>query len=287
MNQKIVAIFLAAIMVLSILPFFFGGNANDSNGDEIEDINDPQDAPGFEIIDGTHFNAELNSISDGLAITPQEGVNNAAYIDYSKVYGTPLQAFAPNITNLYSVYNTMIIKRYSAYGDDDFAFEAHVLSPEVVNFQYMASETYNGYQILSRGGELYNIIGTPTLLGKTNGLKKVVDVSSGISEPSPMYDEILEYVEPGAEYQMLSSEDLTADQHYIEFKALENGDYSRTEVFLNPSDSTVDMVSALESNSTERGLVYDTSVEEDGRILKVVVTANESNFFNLAMEKYY
>jgi hypothetical protein len=284
MNQKYAAIFLAAIMVLSVFSYFVASFMGDSNDDEV--ATDLQDAPGFEIIGGTHFNAEINSISDGLAISP-EGISNAAYIDYSKVYGTPLQAFAPNITDLYSVYNTLIVKRYSAYNDDGFAFEAHVLSPEIVNFQYMPAETYNGYQILLRGQELYNVIGTPTLLGQQSSLEQVIDVSSGIANASTDYAELLEYVEPGAEYQMLSSNDILADQHYLEFRGLEDGNYSRTEIFLNPSDSALSTISALEGNSTERGLLYDTTIEDDGKIVKVVVTSNESNFFNLAMEQYW
>ncbi|WP_342305350.1 hypothetical protein [Methanolobus sp. ZRKC5] len=284
MNQKYVAIFLAAIMVMSILPFFFSGDANDSNTSE--EVTGLEDAPGFEIIDGTHFDAEINSIAEGLTISPQ-GVSNAAYIDYSKVYGTPLQAFAPNITDLYSVYNTLIIKRYSAYDDEGFAFEAHVLSPEVINFQYIGAGTYNGYQLLSRGGELFNVIGTPTLLGTSSSLESVIDVSSGMSNSSTEYDEILGYVVPGAEYQMLSSEDLIAEQHYLEFRNMEDGNYTKTEIFLNPLEGTISTIAGFEANSTERGLLYDTTIEDDGRIVTVVVTSNESNFFNLAMEQYW
>lgn len=286
MEQKyvrIVGIFLAALMVMSVLTFFIGGTGNNSNDNE-EETNNPEDAPGFEIIEGTHFNAELNSVSDGLAISP-EGISNAAYIDYSRVYGTPLQAFAPNITELYSVYNTLIVKRYSASSNEGLAFEAHVLSPEVINFQYMAAGTYNGYQLLSRGGELYNVIGTPTLLGDMSSLEKVIDVSSGNADPSSNYSELIGYVEPGAEYQMLTSGDLLADQHYLEFRSLGDGNYSRTDIFLGPMESTVTTVSGLEYNSTI-GIYYNTSIFEDGRILKVVATANESDFFNLATTNY-
>lgn len=281
MNIKHVAIFLTAIMVLSVLPFFFSGNGPNGN----EESPDLQDAPGFDSIAGTHFDAELNSISDGLAITP-EGVVNVAYVDYSNIYGTPLQFLAPNITSVYSVYNTMIMKRYSAYDNDGFAVEAHVLSPEVVNFPYMLAGAYNGYQLLSRNGELYNVIGTPTLFGQQSSLEKVIDVSSGTANASNDYAKILEYVEPGSEYQMLRSDDLLADQHYLEFRDMNDGNYSRTEIFLNPADGTLDAISGFEANSSERGLSYNTTIEEDGRIVKVVITSNESNFFNLAMEQF-
>ncbi|WP_321428836.1 hypothetical protein [uncultured Methanolobus sp.] len=285
MNQKYGAIFLAAIMVMSIFSYFVASFMGDSN--DGEDLStDLEDAPGFEVISGTHFGAELDSISDGLTITP-EGATNIAYVDYARVYNTPLQILAPNITDLYSVYNTMIVRRYSASNNDDFAFEAHVLNPEVVNFGYMAADTYNGYQLLSRNGEFYSVIGTPTLLGSESSLEKVIDVSSGTASVSTGYSEILSYVEPGAEYQMLSSEDMIADQHYLEFRNMGDGNYSKTEIFLNPLNTTLETISSLEDNSTERNLMYDVDIEDDGRIAKVVVTANASNFFNLAMEQFY
>ncbi|MBP1909056.1 hypothetical protein [Methanolobus bombayensis] len=282
---KIIGLFLAFIMVMSILPLFFSGNGDNSNTGE-DTTTDAQDAPGFEVIDGTHFSAEIDSISDGLTVTP-EGVTNAAYVDYARIYNTPLQVFAPNITDLYSVYNTLIVKRYSASNNDGFAFEAHLLNPEVINFEYMVADTYNGYQMLSRGGELYNVIGTPTLLGTSSSLEKVIDVSSGTANVSTEYSEILSYVEPGAEYQMLSSEDMIADQHYLEFRNMGDGNYSRTEVFLNPLDTTLDTISILADNSSDRNLMYNVDIRDEGRIAKVVITANTSNFYNLAMEKYY
>jgi hypothetical protein len=284
MNQKYGAIFLAAIMVMSIFSYFVASFIGDSN--DVEDTStDMQDAPGFETIAGTHFSSELNSISDGLAVTP-EGATNVAYVDYTRVYNTPLQIFAPNITDLYSVYNTLIVKRYSA-SNEDFAFEAHVLNPEVINFEYMVADSYNGYQLLSRGGELYNVIGTPTLLGSASSLENVIDVASGTANDSTEYSEILSYVDEGAEYQMLSSVDLIADQHYVEFRNMEDGNYSKTEIFLNPLDSTVDTISSLEGNSSERNLNYDVDIVDDGRIVIVVTTTNTSNFYNLAMEQYY
>lgn len=285
MNQKYIAIFLAALMVMSVFSFFVASFMGDS-GETEETVTDLQDAPSFEVIDGSHFSAEIGSISDGLAITP-EGATNMAYVDYARVYNTPLQVFAPNITDLYSVYNTLITRRYSASNNENFAFEAHVLNPEVINFQYMVTDTYNGYQVLSRGGELYNVIGTPTLLGSESSLEKVIDVSSGTGNVSTEYSEILSYVEPGAEYQMLSSEDWIADQHYIEFRNMGDGNYSRTEIFLNPLDTTLETISSLADNSSERNLVYDVDIEDEGRIAKVIITTNVSNFYSLAMEKYY
>jgi surface glycoprotein (TIGR04207 family) len=284
MNQKYAAIFLAALMVMSVFSYFvasFVGNSND-----VEDTStDMQDAPGFEVIGGTHFSSEMNSLSDGLAFTPK-GMTNAIYVDYSRTYGTPLQDY--NVTDLYMYYNTMMITRYSAYNiTGSYGFEADKLNPEVVGFNYTIADSYNGYSLLFRGNGIYNIIGTPTLLGDVGTLEKVIDVASGTSPASDEFNEIMGYVTPGAEYQVLISTDSLADQHYLEYRNMNDGNYSKTEIFLNPLDNTVDTVSKLEANCTARNLVYNTSTYDDGNILKVVVTANTTNFINLVTEQYY
>jgi hypothetical protein len=284
MNQKYIGIFLAAIMLMSIGTFFFAGPlSNQSNNG-----NDASQAPGFETIPGTKMSHELNSLQDGLAMTP-EGVTIVSYVDYSRVYGTPLQILAPNITDVYSVYNSMIIKRYSAYNTaEDFAFEAHVINPEVINFNYMLSEQpYNGYYMLSRNGQVYNIVGNPMLLGPQESLKQVIDVKSGTLENSGDFERIMPYIEAGAEYQMLTSADRLAEQHYMEFRYTADGNYTRTEVFVEPEQSLLDNITALGANSSERGLAYNITTHDDANITKVIVTTNASNFYSLALEQFW
>ncbi|MBN2110680.1 MAG: hypothetical protein JW705_06290 [Methanosarcinaceae archaeon] len=285
MNQKYVAIFLAAIMLMSIAPFFFSGPLN-NNGNE-NTVTDPSEAPGFETIPGTKIEHDLSSIHDGLEITPG-GVSVVSYIDYSRIYNTPLQIMAPNITELYSIYNSMIIHRYSAFNNTgDFGFEAHTINPEVVNFEYMMTENpYNGYYMLSRGGELYNVVGTPMLFGSRDSLEKVIDVRSGTAESSGDFDRILPFVEPGAEYSMLVIADEIAEQYYLEYRNMADGNYSRTEVFVEPDQSILDSINVLEANSTERNLYYNTTTYEDENVTKVVITANTSNIYSLFMEQF-
>jgi hypothetical protein len=226
----------------------------------------------------------MNSLSDGLAFSPQ-GVSNAIYVDYSRTYGTPLQDY--NITDLYAYYNTLMVKRFSAYDvSSNFGFEAHILTPEVVNFDYAVADMYNGYSLLQRGTNIYNIIGTPTLLGDRNTLEKVIDVNSGTGQASTDFNEIMVYVVPGAEYQWVSSSDEVAELHYLEFRNMGDGNYSRTEIFVDPADTTVAAISDLEATSSERDLLYNVTVEDEGRIMKVVITTEASNFFNLAMEQF-
>jgi len=289
MNQKYVAIFLAAIMVLSIFSYFAAslmGNSN-GNGEQTDIQEDLANAPGFETIPGTKMQHELNSIEDGLEITP-DGVAVVSYVDYSRVYNTPLQVMAPNITELYSIYNSMIVKRYSAYSaTGDFAFEAHTLNPEVINFEYMLTEDpYNGYYLLSRGGELYNVVGTPMLLGPRGALEDVIDVASGTNESSSDFNTALQYVEPGAEYSTLVKGDELVDQYYLEYRNMNDGNYSRTEVFVEPDQSILSNITSMEANSTERDLYYNTTTYEDGNITKVVITTNASNIYGLITEQF-
>ncbi|WP_406657035.1 hypothetical protein V7O62_00390 [Methanolobus sp. ZRKC2] len=288
MNQKYVAIFLAAIMLMSIAPFFFSGPLN-NNQDENSDLQDElENAPGFETIPGTKMEHEINSIQDGLEITP-EGAAVVSYVDYSRVYGTPLEMMAPNITELFSVYNSLIVKRYSAYNlEGDFAFEAHTINPEVINFEYMTvDDPYNGYYMLSRGGELYNVVGTPMLLGSKDSLEDVIDVSSGNNNSSTDFDRILTFVEPGAEYSMLvTGDDSLAEQYYLEYRHMEDGNYSRTEVFVEPEQNILDNVTAMEANSTERNLYYNTTNYEDENVTKVVITTDASNVYGLLTEQF-
>ncbi|MDG6243690.1 MAG: hypothetical protein QCH31_04760 [Methanolobus sp.] len=281
-HVRIIGIFLALIMVTSVMALFFGGSGNSSSRDG--DATDLEDAPGFEIISGTQFNAEMNSLSDGLAFTP-EGVSNAIYVDYSRTYGTPLQDY--NITDLYAYYNTLMVKRFSAYdSSSNFGFEAHVLTPEVVNFNYATAGMYNGYSLLQRGTNIYNIIGTPTLLGDRNTLEKVIDVRSGTGQSSTDFTEIMSYVESGAEFQRVSSSDTIAEQYYVEFRNMGDGNYTRTEIFVAPADTTVNAIYDLEATSDERDLLYNITLEDEGRIVKVVISTDASNFFNLAMEQF-
>jgi len=285
MNQKHIALFLAAIMLMSVFSFFLSSIlSDDSNG---EQNTDAIEAPGFDSISGAHMNADLNSIEDGLKITP-DGVNTVSYINYREVYGTPLQILAPNITELYSTYGSMITVRYSAYNmSGNFAFEGHKINPEVINFQYATTEQpYNGYYLLTRNEQFYNVVGTPMLLGGKDSLILVIDVSSGNAASSDDFDKILSYTESGAQYQMLSSDDVLAEQHYLEFRNLEDGMYGRTEIFLEPADSVLENIETLQASSAERGLAYDFTVYEEEDVAVVEITANETNFYNLAMERF-
>ena len=66
MNKKLVAIFLAVIMLMSFLPLFFSGAPQQSNTDTAVNY---VDAPGFDSIPGANVNHNFDSIADGLDLT--------------------------------------------------------------------------------------------------------------------------------------------------------------------------------------------------------------------------
>lgn len=149
MNTKYIAIFLAVIMVMSIMPFFFSGSSNGETAD-----NSVVDAVGFESIPGEHVNHELNSLADGLAVTP-EGVVFAEYVDIDSIKDTPLYLMMGNTSQLDSVYGVSVTKLYSAEYANQHSFNMHEINPEVIAFPYyLSEETYNGYYFASRGSDL-------------------------------------------------------------------------------------------------------------------------------------
>ncbi|WP_370573962.1 hypothetical protein [Methanomethylovorans sp.] len=284
MNQKLISIFLAAIMLLSIGALFFAGPLSNQNNN---DSGDASQAPGFETIPGTKMSHELNSLQDGLNMTP-EGVTTAIYIDYSRANDSYIRLTVPGIAG---IYNSTVEKRFGAYNPStNFSYEAHVINPEVIDFEYTdTGETYNGYYLLLRGqtdsGLIYNVVGTPMLFGPRNSLEQVINVTAG-NESSTDFERILPYIEKGAEFQVLTVNNLS-EQRYMELRYTADGNYTRTEVFVDSQQSLLDNITALAANSTERGLIYNVTTYDEENVTKIVIESNESNFFNLHQEMIY
>lgn len=283
-KKSAIGIFLVVIMLGSILPLFFSGSSNNNNNQ----TNSPSEAPGIDTIPGNKVSHQLNSIADGLAMSP-ENITSAQYVDYAKMHQSQLKIFVPNETELSTLYNVRLTKEFIAVDSNvpngtDIALRMHEIEPKVVNFQYMASnEPYKGYYLLSRSEEYYNVVGSPMLFGSKESIENAIDVISGDASGSHYFDRLLGYTDPGAEYQVLSSDnELVADQYYLEFKALKEGGYARTSLFMNLNESVLSDINSLAQNSSMRGLEYNITNNND--ITKVIVKTNESNFFNLALE---
>ncbi len=269
MNQKLIAIFLAIIMLMSILPLFFSA-PQQSNTDATINYDN---APGFDSIPGTHVNHKFDSIADGLDMTPK-GVTSAQYLDVSRISGTPLEAWASNAIQPDSMYNAKLTKTFFVdYSDDASWMELHTISPEVVAFSYWMNPTsYNGYQLLIRENGIYNAIGTPLIFGPQDKVEDTIDVLSGSAEKSDEFDHILSYADMDSEFQRVTADTSFASQYYIDLKQLETGNYSRTAIYLDIVNSTFEKLTQFEANSTERGVAYD--ITTDGNITKVVVMGN-------------
>lgn len=287
-KQSAISIFLVIIMLGSVLAVFFTGESKNNNSatNNTTDIK----APSIDTITGEHIEHQLDSIADGIAMSPK-GITSAQFVDFTKVYNSQLQMFEPNATQMSAIYNVWVTKEFSAVDNNiskssDSVFQLHTIYPEVVNFQYVQSaESYNGYYFLSRGNNYSNVVGSPMLLGSETRIKSVIDVISGNAEASHDFDYLLSKTEPGAEIQIVSSDKkLTADQYYLEFKAIDNETYARKTLYLNLNQSVLTKLNSLAENSSSRGLEYD--IAEDGNITTVVVEANESDLLNLAFEPY-
>ncbi len=272
MNPKLIAIFLAVIMLMSILPLFFSGTSQQSSTDTAVNYDD---APGFDIIPGAHVNHKFDSIADGLDMTPK-GVTAVQYIDVTRTTGTPLEQLIQdaNAVQPDSLYNAKITNQYFAYfGIENTFFELHTISPEIVAFSYLMDPTsYNGYQLLIRENGIYNAIGTPLIFGPQDKVEDTIDVLSGSAEKSDEFDHILSYADMDSEFQRVTTNTVFASQYYLDFKRLDNGNYSRTVIYLDVVNSTLEKLTQFGDNSTERSVVYD--ITNDENITKVVVTGN-------------
>ncbi|MDO9517656.1 MAG: hypothetical protein Q7J10_06350 [Methanosarcinaceae archaeon] len=270
MNNKLVAIFLAVIMLMSILPLFFNTAPQQSSDDNAINYND---APGFDSIPGAHVDHKFDSIADGLDMVPK-GVTSARYIDILKTSGTPLESFIANAIQPAELYNANLTKTFFVdYNDGVSWMELHTISPEIIAFSYWLSPTsYNGYQLLIRENGIYNAIGTPLIFGPKDKVEGAIDVISGSAERSNEFDHILSYADMDSEFQRVTSDTAFASQYYLDLKGLDSGVYSRTAIYLDVVNSTFEKMTQFEANSTERGVAYNITTE--GNITKVVVTGN-------------
>lgn len=276
MNQKLIAIFLAVIMLMSILPLFFNTAPQQSS----TDATIVSDTQSFDAFSGAQVNHKFDSIADALDMAPK-GVTSAQYVDATRIYGSPLEPLVANAIQQYTVYNANVTKTFFAdYSDDASWFELHTISPEIISFSYFMSPTpYNGYQLLIRDNGIYNAVGTPLIFGPKDKVEDVIDVLSGSDEKSDDFDQILSYADMDAEFQRVATDSNFSSQYYIDFKKLDDINYSRTTVYLDLVDSTLKKLNDFESNSTERNVTYD--ITTDGNITKVVVVGN---FYTIVYE---
>ncbi|MDY0128931.1 MAG: hypothetical protein RBR63_01895 [Methanosarcina vacuolata] len=285
-NQRYLAVFLALTMLLSAGAIFFSGNSNKDKSDNASSSGNLEEnnTIAFSQIPGRQVHHEFNSIADGLNMSP-EGVVSASYVDLQRTTGTPFEQFFGNQTIMYSLYGADVTKRYGARYADGNGFELHQI-PEHKMIMPWGAVQYDNYSLLARTNNTYdiwNVAGSPVILGSRQSVQDVIDVLQGNATASTEYNSLLSQANTeGSLYQELTvktnNSTLPADQRYMDIKKLDDGSYSQTFLYLNPESNFTDEIKALQANSTERGVTYN--VTTSGNITKMMITSDFRSLLN-------
>lgn len=284
-NQKYLAIFLAATMLLSAGAIFFSGGSKNKTSDNSTpgSVENNVSLLSFSQIPGKQVHHQFNSIADGLNMSP-EGVMDARFIDLQKVQGTPLEAIFGNITAMQPIYKADVTKSYSAIYDNKSGFELHLI-PEQKIPEPWSVVPYNNYNLLERTNgtmDVWNVVGNPVIFGPRHNVEKVIDVLEGNATSTTEYNQILSQVDSkNVIYQEVAkpgNNTSIGDQLYMDFKKLDDGSYTQTSVFLNPKPEFTEKIKTLQANSTERGVTYN--VTTSGNITKLMINSDFTSLLN-------
>ncbi len=289
-NQKYLAIFLAVTMLLSACMIYFAGGTRTDNDDKAstpETDGDPV-LVSFSQVQGKQVNHEFKSIADGLNMSP-EGVTNAVYIDLQRTEGTPMEAIFGNkqTTNESFSYGADVTKRYSANYGNESGFELHQIPEQKMNMPLNTQAMpYEGYTILDRTNGTYNIwnvVGTPSIIGPIQTVAGVVNVLEGNETATTEYNQILSQADPEKNiYQAVgkktNTSDIPAEQYYRSLKKLGDGRYMQTFIYLNPEPELNEKIKAYQTNSSERGVTYNVTTLDN--ITKLVISSDFDSVYN-------
>ncbi len=285
-NQRYLAVFLALTMLLSAGAIFFSGNSDKDKSDNVSSSvnSEENNTIAFSQIPGRQVHHEFNSIADGLNMSPK-GVVSASYVDLQKTTGTPFEQVFGNKTMMYSLYGADVTKRYGARYADGNGFELHQIPEQKIIMPWGAVQ-YDNYSLLARTNNTYdiwNVVGSPVILGSRQSVQDVIDVLEGNTTASTEYNSLLSQVNSeGSLYQELAtktnSSTIPADQLYMDLKKLDDGSYSQTSLYLNPESNFTEKIKALQANSTERGVTYN--VTTSGNITKMMITSDFKSLLN-------
>lgn len=288
-NQKYLAVFLALTMLLSAGAIFFSGSSKNQNSDNnLSSVNGEQNNTiYFSQIPGKQIHHEFNSIADGLNMSPK-GVISATYVDLQRTTGTPFEQVFGNITMMNSLYGADVTKLYGASysnANGSNGFELHEI-PEQKILMPWGAVSYDNYSVLARTNNTYdvwNVVGSPVLLGSRQSVRDVIDVLEGNASASTEYNDLLSQANPeGSIYQEVvtktNSTNIPADQVYMELKKQDDGSYTRTSVYLNPETELTEKIQAYQANSTERGVNYN--VTTSGNITKLMINSDFRSLLN-------
>jgi hypothetical protein len=263
--KVILALFLALTMVFSVFALFL--NPRSQTAQETPQPTSQQEKYNPEY---WTINQPFYSVSDALNMTPYNSTN-AMYIDLESMTPQMVQWAQqekidilnyPIVGWMDSIYNSSTTKVYYSHLKEDrnesFLFLS-TMSPEKNDFEYVVyPQQIAGNYILVRQEQglsgLYNVMGSPTILAPEDALVGVFKIITSLNKTTTAYDQyagLLSKVEP-APFQTLNSSVSFAKQYYIGI-GLNNGSYERTAAYLDLNSTTLEKLSQLKANSTEKG----------------------------------
>ena len=285
-NQKYLAIFLAATMLLSVGMIFFSNGSENKNDKSVStaETGNNSSTISFSQVPGKQVHHQFNSIADGLNMSP-EGVINANYVDLQKATGTPMEQILGNVKMMESLYGADVTKRYGAGYADKSGFELHQIPEQKILIPW-GLVPYNGYNLLARTNntqDVWNVVGSPVILGPRQNIENVIDVLEGNATATTEYNNLLSQADPvNVIFQQVATKtnatDIPAEQFYRDFKKLDDGSYTETSIFLNADPKVTRNITAFQANSSERGVAYN--VTTSGNITKIVITSDFASLLN-------
>jgi hypothetical protein len=283
-SQKYLAIFLAATMLLSVfVALTHNGSNNNDNNISTPEVKD-NSTISFSQVPGKQVHHQFNSITDGLNMSP-EGVTSAIYVDLQKATGTPVESIFGNITMMRSIYGSDVTKRYSTTYTNGGGFELHQIPEQKILMPWGAAP-YDGYNLLARTNNTYdiwNVVGSPVILGPRQSVEKVIDVLEGNATSTSEFNQILSQADPAnVLFQEVTTKtnktEIPADQYYMDLKKLDDGSYSQTSIFLNVKPEMAENITTYKANSSDRGVTYN--VTTSGNLTKLEMTSDFSALYN-------
>ena len=291
-GTQIIAAFMIISMVLSSVLYFIGDDG--SNNGDIQSINTITEE--YFNVGGEQVFHNFNSITDGLQMSTPN-VTSATFVDVDYIEYTAFQPWheqlSGNITTVKQLmsseidglYSTKTLQMYFAQLPDDEIILLSTMSPKTVVFDYIGLPSNNDqYLLLIRsdvGGT--NVMGEPTIYVKSRETAEaVLAIVESWAVPATAYDTfvtVLNQTDGYDEYQVVNSEVEFADLYYMGMHRNDDGTFTRTTVYYNPTEHTLSHIQELADIGLDRGF-SQYEFTQDGNILKVVISGQFAQVAN-------
>jgi len=293
---QIFAAFMIASMALSGLAYFIGygltssSNSDTTNGNENPSQQSQLQNPsiGFDAVGGNLIDADFNSISDALKISPQ-GVLTAQFTNVERSRGTLLQDYiAQSMQQQNDLYNENVGNSYGAMLEGGNILQYNIIPSKSLNFGYMVNPTpYKGYNLLVRENGLQNVIGTPVMLTNSEAVSNAtLDIISGDGENAyAKFAPVLNYSSNGDIIAYIDTALPIANIFYSGFQmgtdpSADKG--TRTLIYQEISVNASSKIDALANNETDAiDVTVKTYGDENITVVKLVSDLNSLFMANI------